>query len=123
MIVVAIIAILATIAYPSYVKQIQRTRRADGRELLMRVSAGEERYFTTFNKYTTSLADLGLSSSASEKGYYNVALANGATGSTQSYKLSATPVGTQASDACLILSIDNTGKKDYTGGASNGSCW
>ena len=123
MIVVAIVAILAAIAYPSYTKQVQRTRRADGREMLMRIASAQERYYTTRNSYTTTLADLGFTSGASEKGYYDVAVDNGATGDTQSYKLTATPAGVQAGDACGDLTIDNTGKKGRSGSDSNGTCW
>src|SRR5690606_11790491 len=51
MIVVAIVAILAAIAYPSYINYIQRTRRADGHEMLMRMAAAQERYYTNYNHY------------------------------------------------------------------------
>lgn len=44
MIVVAIVAILAAIAYPSYSDYAFRTRRADGKEMMMRVASAQERY-------------------------------------------------------------------------------
>ncbi|HSX60403.1 MAG TPA: type IV pilin protein [Tahibacter sp.] len=133
MIVVAIIAILAAFALPSYQRYGQRARRADGKELLMRVAAAQERYYTNFNRYATSPltapTSLGLSTLTSERGYYSVSSANGATGDTQSYVLSATPVaGTnQAGDQCGTLTINNTGVKTPAKTEmpqnSNGACW
>ena len=121
MIVVAIIAILAAIAYPSYDRYVQRTRRADGREMLMRIAAAEERFYTNRNTYTANIAaDLGLPV-ASQKGYYNVAAAVAAGG--QTYVLTATPLAPQNSDACGSLTINNIGYKDKSGGESNGKCW
>ncbi|MEO8461477.1 MAG: type IV pilin protein, partial [Dokdonella sp.] len=62
MVVVAIVAILASIAIPSYSKYGFRTRRADAREMLMRVAAAEERFYTNGNTYTATLSALGFSS-------------------------------------------------------------
>jgi len=119
MIVVAIVAILAAIAYPSYTNYVYRTRRADGKEFLMRVAAAQERYFTNLNKYA-SMAALGLGT-ASEKGYYavSVALANG----DQTYTLTATPQAPQDKDQCKKLTLTNTGYKSQSGAETNGKCW
>lgn len=120
MIVVAIVAILAAIAYPSYTNYVYRTRRADGKEFLMRVAAAQERYFTNMNKYA-SMATLGLGTT-SEKGYYtvDVTLAN----SDQNYTLTASPQGPQAPDQCGNLTLNHTGFKDSsTHNESNGKCW
>ncbi|KAB2901957.1 MAG: prepilin-type N-terminal cleavage/methylation domain-containing protein [Dokdonella sp.] len=119
MIVVAIVAILAAIAYPSYTNYVLRTRRADGKEFLMRVAAAQERRFTNLNRYG-SMADLGLGTS-SENGYYtvDVALANG----DQTYTLTAAPQGAQAPDQCGNLTLTNTGFKGQSGTESNGKCW
>jgi type IV pilus assembly protein PilE len=133
MIVVAIIAIIAAFAFPAYQRYGQRARRADGKELLMRVAAAQERYYTNFNRYATSpltaATSLGLSSLTSQRGYYTITSANGATGNTQSYVLTATPVagGAQAQDKCGALGVNNTGGKTPIATAmpqnSNGACW
>lgn len=119
MIVVAIIAIIASVAYPSYTNYSMRARRADGKEILMRMAAAQERYFTNMNRYAT-MAELGLGTS-SEKGYYTVSVtrANG----NQTYTLTATPGGVQAADKCKNLTLTNTGAKDKSGDESNGKCW
>lgn len=123
MIVVAIVAILAAIAYPSYTNYVLRTRRADGKEFLMRIAAAQERYYTNHNEYASSLGDLGISANTSEKEYYSVAvtLENG----NQTYLLTASPEGAQANDQCGDLLLTNTGAKDWSGAKppTNGNCW
>ena len=128
MIVIAVTAILATLAMYNYGRYSFRARRADGREMLMRVAAAQERYFTNLNAYTALITDaapagLGFTSATSERGYYNVtvALANGGA----SYVLTATPVGPQATDTCGALSLSDTGVKlpVGTGSGNNGNCW
>jgi type IV pilus assembly protein PilE len=120
MVVVAIVAILAAIAYPSYSKYAYRTRRADGKELLMRFAAAQERYYTSMNRYATA-DQLGMDTT-SEKQYYtvNVRLGNG----NQTYVLQATPQGPQLNDSCGMLTLDNTGYKNAPADDhSNGDCW
>jgi type IV pilus assembly protein PilE len=133
MVVVAIIALVASFAMPAYQRYGERARRADGKELLMRVAAAQERYYTNFNRYAaaplTAATSLGLTSLTSDRGYYTINSANGATGNTQSYVLTATPVagGAQVGDRCGALSINNTGVKTPIATAmpqnSNGACW
>jgi type IV pilus assembly protein PilE len=133
MIVVVIIALIASFAIPAYQRYAQRARRADGKELLMRVAAAQERYYTNFNRYAaaplTAATSLGLTSLTSERGYYTINSANGASANTQSYVLTATPVsgGPQAGDKCGALTINNTGVKTPIATAmpqnSNGACW
>jgi type IV pilus assembly protein PilE len=127
MIVVIIIAILASLAFSSYAKYGFRARRTEGQSFLMQVAAAEERYFTTFNKYTGSITGaspggLGFSANTSQTGYYSVAVSNlGASNTT--YTLTATPAAVQATDKCLNLTIDNLGQKSYSGDTTNGNCW
>lgn len=122
MITVGIVAILAAIAYPSYSNFAYRTRRADGRELLMRIAAAQERFYTNRNTYATTVGLLNVSPT-SEKGYYTVAdpaVANAG----QTYILTATPAGIQADDSCQELTINNIGTKLAPHDtALNGKCW
>jgi len=128
MIVVAVMAILATIAYVSYGNYVFRAHRADGREMLMRVAAAQERFFTNQNTYSASVtaaapAGLGFTSANSEKGYYTVAIV--LTNGGQGYSLQGNPQNSQAPDACGQLTITNTGQKGPVGAPynSNGDCW
>jgi type IV pilus assembly protein PilE len=56
MIVVAIIGILAAIAYPAYVDQLAKGRRAECRSGLLGTMQQQERFFTQFNRYTPAFA-------------------------------------------------------------------
>ncbi|MBN8886567.1 MAG: prepilin-type N-terminal cleavage/methylation domain-containing protein [Rudaea sp.] len=127
MIVVAVIAILAAIAYPSYTRYVYRARRADGQDLLMRIAAAQERYYTNFNKYTadiTGSAPGGLAmNSTSSSGYYRVLPAD-VVASATGYTILARPQGAQTGDtACPTLSVDNALNKAPAGLTANGSCW
>ena len=126
MIVVAIIAILAAIAYPSYAAYGFRARRADGREMIIRVAAAQERYYTTFNAYTTDLTKLGFSVAAalpSEKGDYTITATS--PGGPQNFLITGAPAGLQTKDSCGSLTLSNTGLKDWSGAKppKNGTCW
>jgi type IV pilus assembly protein PilE len=132
MIVVVIIAIIAAFAMFNYAKYGYRSRRVDGKEMLSRIAAAEERYYSSFNKYTNTITDLGYNASnpcgaagCSEKGYYLISSVNGLTGDNQSYQLTAAPRGAQASDACGSLGLDykNTRTPLPGTGDSNGPCW
>lgn len=120
-IVVAIIAVLAAIALPAYGRYGFRARRADGHELLLRIAAAQERFYTNRNRYGTDMAELGFAGDASERGFYTVAIATA--NGDQTYTLTATPQGVQSEDACLDLTLTSTGLKDQSGAATNGSCW
>ncbi len=127
MIVVTVIVLLAGLAYPSYARHAARVRRADGKELLMRIAAMEERYYTSFNRYGELKKDLALPADkvTSDKDYYQVSLAEALPADGQSYTLQAVPAtgGAQAKDACKTLTLDNTGVKGRSGDDSNGACW
>lgn len=119
MIVVAVIALLATIAFPSYQNFAMRNRRADGKDLAMRIASAQERYYTNFNRYGTA-ADINMGMQ-SEQRYYTAQIVLPADG--QSYLLQLVPQDVQATDRCGTLTINNTGFKDRTGNDSNGNCW
>lgn len=121
-IVVAIISILAALAYYNYSRYSMRARRADGKNALTAIAAAEERYYTVYNQYTTTISNLGLSAT-SDKGYYVVTIGNG--GDPQSYLLTATPQPPQDKDTgCMTLTLTNANVKSTVGGdGKNGPCW
>lgn len=126
MIVLVIVAILAAVAFPSYQDSVLKTRRADAKDALLRISHAQERHFTQFARYASNLgggvsaANLGMSAAdlESEGGYYNVTLTNPG---TTTYTLVATPVSADAK--CGNLSLSQDGTKGKTGTASLEDCW
>jgi type IV pilus assembly protein PilE len=133
MIVVAIIGIIAAFAYPSYLQQIQKTRRADCSGALAGMGNAMERFFTVNSTYLGAAAggaDTGapaiyLPTCPSDGGTatYNLTI-QAVTGST--FTLQAAPVGAQADDKCGTMTLTNTGLKGVTGqnaGVTWQDCW
>ncbi len=132
MVTVAIVAILATIAVSSYQTQVQKSRRTDARSALLDLAGREEKLFSTTNAYSQLPSDLGYAASGVNfpmpvgSGYYtvNVLVPNPVATTNSSYLITATAVGTQASDtACATLSVDQTGLQSSTGGGTAATCW
>ncbi|WP_432259162.1 type IV pilin protein [Cupriavidus sp. TMH.W2] len=110
MITVAIVAILAAIAYPSYINQIIKGRRAAAQASLLDIAQRQQQYLLDSRSYTTSLATLNVTPSADVTAYYTISIAAPA-GSPPTFTVTATPIAgtSQAND--VTLSIDNTGAK------------
>jgi type IV pilus assembly protein PilE len=121
MIVVAVVAILATIAYPSYQEQMIKTRRAEGRAAMLEAATRLERCFTRFNAYNHA-ACAGIASIRSENGYYQVS-ANAI--NATSFSLQAQPQQAQTKDTrCGTLTLSSVGVRGQTGTPPSGyKCW
>ena len=94
MIVVAIIAILATIAYPSYTAQVIKGNRTEGKTAVLKTAQVLERYYTTNNTYTTNLATIGMptySGDTSAASKYDLQVNPGAAGIATSFTIIAVP--------------------------------
>ncbi|QTS87542.1 type IV pilin protein [Ectopseudomonas khazarica] len=124
MITVVIVAILAAIAYPSYQEYVLRSNRSEGMALLNDAAARQERYYAQTNRYVTSTADsakLGLASTTSSTGKYQLSIAGNGGG----YTLTATPQGVQTRDTkCANLTLNAQGVKGKSGSSSSvDDCW
>jgi type IV pilus assembly protein PilE len=77
MVALAIAGILAAIAYPAYVKQMQKGRRADALAALTAIMQAQERYRANVSDYASSLAVLNLNTAELTKlaPYYQFSLA------------------------------------------------
>lgn len=119
MIVVGIIAIVVALAYPSYIDQVRKARRADAESSLLAAAQLLERCFTRLNTYDVA-AGCPDPTGASQDGYYTIALDEDASGAT-TYKLIATPQGDQASDPCGAYTLDHLGNKEPL--PDSNRCW
>lgn len=120
MIVVAIIGILASIAYPSYQEYVLRGNRVEGMALLNDAAARQERYYAQNNTYADTVAKLGIPA-RSNNGLYTLAISD-TTAST--YTLTAAPGGAQVKDTkCGTLGLNQAGTKTKTGTAALSDCW
>lgn len=119
MITLVVIAILAAIAYPSFIAQIRKSRRADATTALARIQMAQEKFRSNNTSYG-SLADLGVPATSTD-GYYSLAInGNSATG----YTATAAPVAgkSQASDsACPTITVTVAAGNAAYGPAAG--CW
>jgi type IV pilus assembly protein PilE len=118
----AIVAILASIAYPSYINSVQKSRRAEATAALLGVASQMERWSTEKGTYATAtLGSGGVFANRTENGYYNLSLGN-LTATT--YTVQAAPTGAQVGDPCGTLTYDQQGQKDVSGGTwTKAQCW
>ncbi|MBA3597808.1 MAG: prepilin-type N-terminal cleavage/methylation domain-containing protein [Methylibium sp.] len=112
MLVVTVIGVLAAIAYPSYMDQARRGRRADAIVAMTQVQQAQERWRGSNSSYATSLTatptdtppGLGLPGE-SPRGYYGLNV-SGVSGT--GYTLTATAAagkGQSGDTGCTVLTI------------------
>lgn len=123
MITVAIVAILAAVALPSYRQYVIRANRSAAESYIMTVANKQEQYnldarqyADTLSKLSTVPADVALN--------YSVTVTADNTATPPTYSVKATPIGSQASDACGAVSVDQTSTKSISGsGTTVAACW
>lgn len=138
MIVVAIIGIISAIAYPSYMAQVQKSKRSDAQIALQQLAQRQESYFSRTYSYALTLTQLGYTTTDSPEGMYTQSIAAGpvacdgtSTAPCTSFVVSASPkAGTsQAGDTdCATFTLDNVGRKgatnnDSTPATTTETCW
>ncbi|HEY3809362.1 MAG TPA: type IV pilin protein [Steroidobacteraceae bacterium] len=129
MITMVVAAILISVALPSYLYEVRKSRRTEAKTVLMDLAAREERYFNTNNAYSQTPSDLGYGAGAFPliigSGYYQVWACSPNScvpnnNAAPSYGVYAKPFTTdQKKDLCQLFTIDNTGYQT----ATDPSCW
>lgn len=122
MVAVAVVGILAAVAYPAYTDQVRKSRRAEGKNLLLAAAGQQEQFFADNMTYTSDMGNLGFADKVdnsvdTENGSYNVAIT---AASATSFSISAVPIGDQTNDSCGTLTIDEAGTQGDGGGVG---CW
>ena len=126
MIVVAIVAILASIAYPSYQESVRKSQRAEAGAVLLEAAQFMERFFTVNSRYNTNRAGAAvalpaaLTKSPKDGGTtrYNVSIS---AVTASGFTLQAVPVVADAN--CGTLSVTHAGVKGATGTLGADGCW
>jgi type IV pilus assembly protein PilE len=119
LIALACVALLATLAWPSYQSLILRSQRAQARASLLQAAHWFERAASANGSYPLA-ADVPTSVLQIEGQRYKMTVASTA----QSYTLSATPLGTQAADACGVLTVNHLGGRSVQGASQTAAqCW
>ena len=135
MITIVIVSILVAVAYPAYLGQVRKTRRADCAAVLTGLAAAMERNFTENSSYqglATAGANNGTPATNFYPGkcpiegtnrFYNLTIA---APTPTTYTITATRFGAQAGERCGDLTLTNTGLKgiiNFDAGATVAQCW
>ena len=119
LIALACVALLASLAWPSYQGLILRTQRAQARATLLQAAHWLERAASANGSYPLT-ADVPASVLQIDGQRYKLSV----TSTAQSYTLSATPLGTQAADACGTLTVNHLGVRSVQGASQTAAqCW
>jgi len=120
MIVVVIIGILATVAYPNYREFAARAKRTEAKALLLEIASQQERFYLNANRFG-SMADLNYAADPmiTDSGSYSVTVtANDASNFTA---VATHILGGSEAARCTTFTIDGRGNKTSTGSIAN--CW
>jgi type IV pilus assembly protein PilE len=119
LIALACVALLASFAWPSYQSLVLRSQRAQARAALLQAAHWFERAASANGSYPLT-ADVPASVLQVDGQRYKMT----ATSTAQSYTLSATPLGTQAADACGTLTLNHLGVRSVLGASQTAAqCW
>ena len=119
LITLACVALLASFAWPSYQSLILRSQRAQARASLLQAAHWFERAASANGSYPLA-ADVPASVLQIDGQRYKMTVIS----SAQSYTLSATPMGTQATDPCGTLTVNHLGVRSVQGASQTAAqCW
>ncbi len=111
MIVVAIIGVVASIAYPSYQRYLVKAHRSAAQQFMLEVANRQEQFMLD-NRTYTDLAGLGLATPPADvSGFYEVTAVpnNGATPPT--FAITATPKAGTIQAGESVLTLNSQGQK------------
>jgi len=121
MVVVTIIGILASIAYPNYTQYVFRSKRSEAKVELERRSQALEKCYTRYMSYLSANCTPLAAAGNTANNYYAI---SAVTPDAVTYTLTATAIGTQANDKkCATLSLSSNGERAYTGTGTMKDCW
>lgn len=135
MFVVVIVGILAGIAYPSYMDQVRKGKRAKAQAFLMDLAQRQQNYLIVRRRYAVSLQELGFDDGAGSvalgselqqlTGAYNVIGVDlgVSQGPPPSFDLALTPTSGSSQESDGTLCLSNTGIRWRHCGAASQTPW
>lgn len=126
MIVVAVVGLLASIAWPSYQNYTRRSARVDAQNFLSDLAQRQELRFQSLRAYGNTLAQLGTALPSSVSSRYNTpdfTVVAAAAGTLPTFHINLRPLATgpQSSDGTLILE-SNGNRCRKTSGTATDTC-
>ena len=119
LIVCSLLAILLTLAVPTYTQYLARSHRSAIIEKLLAVTACQQRLYAREFGYDTHHC---LPPEPGE--YYTLRFEPAAQADLSAFRVFADPVGSQASDVCGSLSLDEAGLREISGPVEwSRKCW
>ena len=119
LIALACVALLASLAWPSYQSLILRSQRAQARAALLQAALWMERAASANGSYPLT-ANVPTNVLQVEGQRYQMSV----TSTTQTYTLSATPLGDQTADTCGTLTVNHLGVRAVQRASQTAAqCW
>lgn len=127
MITVAIIGILAAVVYPNYTESVNKGRRSECKSAILQTATLLERFYTTNNTYSATMADIGgkaFSGNSANASACTLTIAPFDVADTtlrNGFIVTGTPTRTDAK--CGNLTLAHQGGKTESGTESIAYCW
>ena len=124
MIVVVIVGILTSIAYPGYLEYTRRAKRAEAKALLSDIAVRQERFYFDHNTYTTDTTELGFpfGDVKSAERHYKATVAAMNANIATGYIITAI-LDSGSDPKCGNLTLDSSGTKGSSVSANAAECW
>lgn len=119
-VVVVMLGIIVTVAYPNYRDFVARAKRNEARAALLQIATNQERFYLNNDTYTLDLATLGVTA-VTETGAYNITVGSNDLARTFFATATYTLGGNEALD-CPTFRIDASGAKTSPDG-NHADCW
>ncbi|MDH4561488.1 type IV pilin protein [Pseudomonas sp. BN411] len=111
MIVVVVVAILASIAYPSFRQYVVRANRSEVQQFMLDIASRQQQYLSDVRNYGSTLTQLGLAVPASVAKNYTIDPGVDNTTTPPSYLITATPKSGSAQVGDGNQTLSSTGAK------------
>jgi type IV pilus assembly protein PilE len=121
-VVLAVVGVMATLAWPSLREPLLRSRRADAVTALMRIQVAQEGHRAHHGLYATDLGALrGASGSRSPQGLYDIELRRDAPERYEARATARADAAMAGDAACRVIALQVTeGRADF---APTARCW